>query len=434
MQADLVPTGKHAASHGNSPAGQFFVNFQILADGNKEQAAILFGMLFTLVIWIFSALSLLMATIFYITFLWHHIRDGSLSRYCRRKIDTRLHKIVMIRVNRALEKDSRVRGKQEAKGVRVGPQGDFKRQPTIPTVPVLDNESPQEIKSMSSPIDQLNTAPSDPFPLSPEHLHREPTVPDVLTATRRPQPPSRSTTQSSAQSNMSYTDNAPLIGAAAPLGRGPPESRCVLPRSNHDRGSDSYGMSDQGMGRLPLGTQNPMQTKPGEGAISPQHLYSSEPTPPTFPSSQPFQNRRPAPPSMPFHPMGRSEFPPSIDHGNRQEYEMQPQPSGARVVGRPPRNGGYVAFKPPNQGRGAGYHPPRHFTQKPPPRNLIGSCSGPPQRSGTAPIPTASYNDDLYDAYGGSWQEPQATGLPVRPATAGPGAWNGSRRAMPPRY
>ena len=433
MQADLVPTGKHAASHGNSPVGQFFVNFQLLADKNKEQAAILFGMLFTLVIWIFSALSLLMAAIFYITFLWHHIRDGSLSRYCRRKIDTRLHKIVMIRVNRALDKDSRVRAKQEAKGARMGPQGDFKRQPTVPTVPVLDNESPQEVKPLALQMDPMNT-PSDPYPLSKENIQREPTVPDVLATSRRPQLPSRSTTQSSAQSNMSYADNTPLIGSAAPTGYGPPGSYRAPPTSSHGHRSNSYDPSHRPIGGPSQSIQKPVEFRPQGEILLSQHMDSDEAIPLRYAPSQPIQNRKPIPQPTPSHLIGRSAGPPGNNQGYRQEYEMQSRPPGARMTGPSPRNGGYVAFNPPNQGHGAvpqNGHPPKHFTRGP---HLVGSHPEPPRRSGTAPIPTASYNDELYDAYGGSWQEPQTTTLPPRPATAGPGGWNRPGRPMPPRY
>ena len=444
MQADLVPTGQHAAKDGHSPVAQFFVNLQILADKNNEQAAILFGMLFTLIIWIFSALSLFMAAIFYITFLWHHIRDGSLSRYCRRKIDTRLHKIVMVRVNRALEKDSMKRAKQEARGVRVGtPQGDFKRQPTVP---VLATEAPQKVEPLSKQTTQTNPSlPDSDRPTranSIDDLHREPTVPDVFVGTQRPQPPSRSTTQSSAQSNFSYADNAPLMSSAAPLGYGPPGSRRTPARTNSDHQSQNYRPPDRGGIGTSQGTQRSFASSASQaGPLSRQNTDLSGETMSGFLPPKPPQARKPIPQNTSFD-SGRPPGQPGINRRPIQEYEMQSQHPGAGMKRPPPRNGGYVAFNPKDQSRGApalsGSLPARNFTQppRPPAFNHFGSNPGPPQRSGTAPIQQAPLynNDDLYDAYGGSWQEPQANPIPPRPATAGPGGWNGPRRPMPPRY
>ena len=70
MKANLIPVGQHAASQGHTPIAQFFVNVQILADADKQQAVILFGMLFTLVIWVFTAFGLILACLFYVIFLW----------------------------------------------------------------------------------------------------------------------------------------------------------------------------------------------------------------------------------------------------------------------------------------------------------------------------------------------------------------------------
>lgn len=74
MQADLVPTGQHSASDGHTPIVQFFVNVQILANKDREQAAILFGMLFTLIIWLFSALSRELSFPIHYSLLYHVLR------------------------------------------------------------------------------------------------------------------------------------------------------------------------------------------------------------------------------------------------------------------------------------------------------------------------------------------------------------------------
>jgi hypothetical protein len=95
----------------HSWAEQFWINLQKMFDANKLQAATMVTMLFTAIIWIFSALCLITATILYLLFLWHYIpqQDGRLSIYCRRKVDKRLEKIVEVKVKAAFEEDERRR-------------------------------------------------------------------------------------------------------------------------------------------------------------------------------------------------------------------------------------------------------------------------------------------------------------------------------------
>src|SRR5437762_3483655 len=102
MQLNLIPQGKNAAPEGASPVRQFFINIEVLAEKDKRQAVILFAMLFTVVIWVFAMLSLAISVVLYLLFLWHHIpsSDGSLTAYCRRKINTRLARIVTVKVDK----------------------------------------------------------------------------------------------------------------------------------------------------------------------------------------------------------------------------------------------------------------------------------------------------------------------------------------------
>ena len=382
-----------------------------------------------------------MAIIFYITFLWHHIRDGSLSRYCRRKIDRRLHKIVMIRVNRALEKDNKARTKQTGRGMKAGiPHGDFKRQPTVP---VLDTEGPQDSKPISrqTTLSDTTSFPSHPTPDKnlTENLRREPTVPNVLGNPERPKAPSRTTTQSSAQSSISYSDNAPLISSAAPLGYRPSDSN-ALTRLDSNHNTSSYTSQSRNLTGASQGMKRPFAPSGMRlGPLSRQEADYNEPSGP--PRSQSSQARKPTPSETSYNPSGRPPGPPGFNRRPPQEYEMQSHTGGARTNRPPPLDGGYVAFKPSNQPHGntpmTGPIPGRNFTQppRPPPINYFGIDPGPPQRSGTAPIrPAVSNNDEVYEAYGGSWQEPKAASLPPRPATAGPGRWNAPRRPLPPQY
>ncbi|KAL8765787.1 MAG: hypothetical protein Q9209_007251 [Squamulea sp. 1 TL-2023] len=223
MQADLIPADKHAAKDGHSALSQFWINVGILASHNREQAAILFGMLFTLIIWLISVISLLLACICYVTFLWRHIpkSDGTLSRYCRRKVDSRLSKIVSKKVDKALARGERLRA-QEASNVssRERP-GEVKRQPTIPLV--------GEGHDAFNPVHLSRQTTQATFSSGPSRhdsgraiVDRQLTIPNVSPLSDRPEAPSRSTTQSSSYTHESYGSDAPLMGAAGGMGYTPP--------------------------------------------------------------------------------------------------------------------------------------------------------------------------------------------------------------------
>lgn len=159
MKANLIPEGQHAANGGKSPIAQFFLNVRILADANNQQAAILFGMLFTLIIWVFAAFGLILACLFYVIFLWHHIPslDGTLARYCRRKVDKRLAQIVGVKIKRAIEREDRQWNGDSISNSRLKHQ---------PTLPILDDDkfalSRQTTQSTltrdgpQSPLDSVN--------------------------------------------------------------------------------------------------------------------------------------------------------------------------------------------------------------------------------------------------------------------------------------
>lgn len=472
MQADLVPTGQHSASHGHTPVVQFFVNVQLLANKDKEQAAILFGMLFTLVIWVFSALSLVLAVLFYVLYLWHHIRDGSLSRYCRRKIDTRLHKIVMKKVNKALAKESKTKAKQGAKGQKAGDfQADVKLQPTLP---VLDNTGAQSFATLSRQTTQVD--PSSFHPRPPTNVvGSEPTVPNVLLDPRRPGLPSRSVTQSSNRSNGSYESNAPLLSSAGEMGYGgngypgargapsrtdtevrtlhsarPPPNRSFTENSQSTQ--RSYSSSSSISGPQNQNLTGDFQTAqrsfhPSSSLFGPPNRQNSDMSgrmAPASASSQP-QALKPLPRDMPFSTVGRRPSGPAGFDPFTQDFEMHPP---VNKVNGTPSNGGYLAFKPhkPSTFSGApvsvysmpsSVAPPPTSTLPARPRNdYFGSIDRPAQRSGTAPLPQAtSFDTSADDPYTGNWQQSLTRPVgPSRPATAIPSAGYGQRRPLPPGY
>ena len=425
MNANLLPKGDHAANAGHSPFVQFWINVQILSDKNREQAAILFGMLFTLVIWVISVLSLLMAVLFYITYLWHHIPhdDGSLSAYCRRKIDTRLHKIVEKKVQKALAKEEKLLAKRQAKANASGENlPPMKRQPTIPLMPGDVNDQ-SSISSLSRQTTQtsfgmVSEQPTIP-PIEPSsHLgsvssmQRQPTVPSMSPFPTRPQAPSRATTQSSMRSDMSYASNAPLLSGAMDMGYGPP-------------GSVHRGPSVQRKDSQPGFTGNrppPSRSFTGDSYQSHQTFKTAPSragsTPPTL------MTARPTMPNSTLNSYGR-RIPAAEDDypAPSQEYELQS------------RNGGYVAFNPNVHTPDS--NAPRNFTLPNPTLQSATPPRPPPQRSGTAPLPeTPSYVPYHPPTYPPSAETMAGPPMPVRPATSAPRGtvWNGQRRPMPPPY
>ena len=442
MQADLVPTGQHSASNGHTPVVQFFVNVQILANKDREQAAILFGMLFTLIIWIFSALSLILAVLFYILYLWHHIRDASLSRYCRRKIDTRLHKIVMKKVNKALAKDSNMRAKQGTKGSKDGGfQADAKIQPTLPVIDAADVQTPLTVSRSSTPINSSSLSSRRPTDV----VSLEPTIPDVYPNPPRPEPPSRSITQSSFHSHGSYDSDAPLLSSAGEMGYGGKGHR--PPRAAPSR-------MDSEVRTLHSARPPPSRSFTGNSQSTQRSFNSTSSTfaPPKHQNSDAsgrippqLQALKPIPRDMSFSTVGSRPLGPVGIIPPTQEFEMYPPVNRANG---PPKNGGYLAFNPHRQNGSSAIPasvpsmpsstaPPRNFTPPPrPPNDYFGSIDRPAQRSGTAPLPQVnSSSNSLEDPYTGNWQQSftRPTG-PSRSATGFSDAGYGQRRPMAPRY
>ena len=211
MRLNLLPQGEHAATNGHTPIIQFFVNVGILASSNRLQAIVLFGMLWTLIIWVISAISLMVSTVLYLVFLWHHIpsADGSLRKYCKRKINRRMERIVKAKTDSAVKKENEIRQRQEAKaGI------DFKRQPTLPDLGATSEDSllPLSRQTTMTTLPEYSARPSITRG-SDDSLNSLPST------ARRPPPPSRGMTHGSEASWSSYTSNAPLMSAAGDPGR-----------------------------------------------------------------------------------------------------------------------------------------------------------------------------------------------------------------------
>jgi len=218
MKLNLLPQGEHAAKDGHSSVVQFFVNVGVLADSDRLQAVILFGMLWTLAIWVISVISLMISVVLYLLFLWHHIpaEDGSLTGYCRSKINRRMERIVKTKVDKALRKENELRARQEAHAVRDGLS--VKKQPTLPNIGADDDSRlPLSRQTTLTTLPEYSLAPptsqgsSDNLPLAgmgPESNSRP--------------PPQRTITHGSDASWSSYSSNVPLMAAAGDMGYAPP--------------------------------------------------------------------------------------------------------------------------------------------------------------------------------------------------------------------
>lgn len=236
MELKLINHGK--ATDGHSGIVQFFLNIQALADQNYQQAIILSSMLFTLVIWVFSALCLIAAAVLYLVFLWHYIpqRDGRLRIYCRRKIDRRLEKIVEHKVKAGIEEENRRREKAEEKaelkrqktgGLPPLAPPKIARQPTLPQLgesPDLkhDEKSPDMTLNRQDTSTTVSTLPLySSRPPTRQSIQRQPTLPDIALGGERPVMPSRMGTDGSQWSKASYDSDAPLLSNAGYAGGDP---------------------------------------------------------------------------------------------------------------------------------------------------------------------------------------------------------------------
>ncbi|KAI0407165.1 hypothetical protein F4802DRAFT_605676 [Xylaria palmicola] len=209
---NLTPTNDSSFA---STIGDFFSKIQALADENTRQAVILSGMLFTLVIWVFSFLFLLLGVFFYVFFLWHYIprQDGGLHGYCERKANKRLKTIVTKKINKALAKEERKWTQAQGKGPNsTGDQPRLERQATLPLF--ADVEKGDALPEMP----MLNR--NDTMATLPVYTSRPGTPGSIeLTSLDQKRPlPSRLATNGTSISANSYSSRAPLVPGAAEMG------------------------------------------------------------------------------------------------------------------------------------------------------------------------------------------------------------------------
>ena len=301
------------------------------------------------------------------------------------------------------------------------------------------------------------TRPSTPEVHTMAGLQRQPTMPPSTLPRDRPLPPSRTATQSSANSYTSYTSSAPLIGQESSSGypfQGPSRSRAPLP-PNHP---STYGRfegpplvrSVTGDSQYthqafnPLPRPLPSLARKMAPTIGPpsrrgtgRETYRSTAQSITVPS--PVDNSGRPTLGSPISPenydstatlySSHARNPPALPHG----WESR---APASAIQRLPTQGGYVAFSPAMHA--ASSHPrPVNGQSRLPYRNITApndttrneSIRQPylPQRSGTAPLPqTTTYDDSIYDSYYRDDEDFERPTMPRRAATAGPGGPHGA--------
>ncbi|KAL5615086.1 uncharacterized protein BROUX77_000923 [Berkeleyomyces rouxiae] len=357
--ADLNPG---AADVEGSLVG-FFENLSTLATEDYQKALVLAGMCFTLVVWAFSLLFLVMAIFAYVFFLWHWIprADGGLAGYCERKVNKTLVKIVSRKVNKALRQEEEKRMKD---GFRAGPSDvqAIDRKATLPTLPNMGSGKLDVLPQMPT-LPNLEAKPSLPSLERKDTMGTVSTLP-VYTASasnadielnpldaRRP-PPARA--QPKPAQKFGYSANAPLLTNAQEMAysASPPSAGGLddayransltsiahpAPRQNTSTPMARAQSPFAPPGRRPMG--------PGTG---PDYARSQSPAPSMTPAQYPPRQQTQSP--YPAGPSRANTAQTPMRQMNAPGYgEMARTQSPAPYGSGPPPPGG----RPPNRAPGA---------------------------------------------------------------------------------
>jgi hypothetical protein len=444
MQAQLLPVGEHA-SEDRSAFEQFFMNIKAMIEtGNKQETVVYFTMLFSLVIWVIAALGIIISVLFYIFFLWHYIprSDGSLTNYCRRKVETRLARIVGKKMKKAIEKEDQKRRAEEQRALKKGNLNSVaSKQPTLPSLATKEDDISVYGIQRSDTFSTITTLP--PYSSNaPSRTNttatnqsagvaRKPTLP---TLNERPGPDRSNTNFSTA----SYGSNAPLLNQASDMGMASP-----LPPVPHLDQNAAYFYEDPPLApparaftpisqdransrpTLPQVDTNYSSDRysPPHDAISPLNdTYGSSSVQPTqsYTAFSPYNNRGPATgPAYELSPVDISpqNNAPGHYHSNSNDSNdyTPPQFPGALRAGSPAMS--QTSRLPPRAGTAppprAGTAPPRpgvpaslqsaiqrrEASQPIPNRAMTGSVPAVQQRSATAPIQQPNWNAPPQPSY-----------------------------------
>lgn len=422
-------------------------------------------MLFSLVIWVIAALSLLLSVIFYL-FLWHGVSksDGSLTQYCRRKIETRLERIVGKKIKKALEKQDMKRRKEERMGMKKGDSEGTHRMPTLPKLGGKDDDASSVFSIARS--DTLSTTTTLP-PYSANAPSRTNTMnttrtlgmkPSLPSLSERPIP-SRSDTQGTNYSTASFGSNAPLLSQAGDMGMSSP----APPMPPLDRNTDYFngpsGSRPQANGLSgrpysPMTQGMPTSPRPSRSVLPPvDTTYNGRASPaPQLISPLPNDVRGPSPAQgiapYPNRRPGASPLGPTFSPFDNRvpargpSYEMSP-------VDITPSDNGSQQYYPTSNGPN-GYRQPQLPNTLRPGSPAFSQSSGPPSRAGTAPPsnPRAGLPATLQSAIqrreasqplpnrgmNGPMPQQRSATAPLRQPGWGPEPSFRSNTTSPPRY
>ncbi|KKZ66909.1 hypothetical protein EMCG_07405 [[Emmonsia] crescens] len=413
MQSDLILQGEHAPKAGTSAISQFFNNVGTLADKDRRQAVILSAMLFTLVIWVFSILSLFASCILYLLFLWHHIpsEDGSLAAYCRRKINRRFERIVKVKVDKVLAKDVVLqdRGPSDPEiGI-----GAVKRQPTLPHFHQPSSDKLPEMPALSRQTTVSTLPPYSNSPTRGVTPQRQPTLPSLRQYSSDELPEMPGLSRQTTVSTLPQYSNSTTPGPNSQHQQNLPENYwsnyddVAMDSSTHgSRVSDdnlplvnnaaefSYnndGRYNQGLPVLPpidrQGTPSSLMAGPRlydhrSPAPDSSRINQHFPFPPSMPSigdrHSPVNRSQPSPSPRTYSPLHT----PSSGGGDGGSYQPFPAGPGPRSPAPRAPAGGLAPGPPPfrNFNRPSTTSPSNEYN------NRSAASNRPwPQRSGTAP-------------------------------------------------
>ncbi|KAK4201123.1 hypothetical protein QBC40DRAFT_63789 [Triangularia verruculosa] len=348
----------------------FIDKIQALATEDTRQSVILCGMLFTLVIWVFSFLSLLLAGIFFVLFLWSYIprEDGGLTGFCERKVNKRLKQIVSVKINKAMEEDERQRKKAEMRAAKKN--GENRPVTMKPSLPVFANDDlpgmPQLKRAETfMSISEKNDRPDTPGSFEMNTLGQ-----------KRPVPSRSGTTATSASK---YSARASLLGGAAAMGISRSDSPGPMPGSFPPPARTATAQSNRSYGSGPQLNRMPSNGSSLNAGYNASPAYGSETLP-----SMPAPARQPTMNGNNYGGLGpnqQNRWPgPNQGRPGYDDYSngrASPAPSAMSY-----RNG---PMSPPRMGPGGpGVYPMRSATGPMPPRGQ--QPPFPPQRNMTAPI------------------------------------------------
>ncbi|OAT08639.1 pheromone-regulated membrane protein 6 [Blastomyces gilchristii SLH14081] len=417
MESDLILQGEHAPPEGTSSVSQFFSNVGALADKDRRQAVILSAMLFTLVIWVFSVLSLMLSCVLYLLFLWHHIpsEDGSLTAYCRRKINRRFERIVKEKVDKVLAKDVVLqdRGPSDPELAT----GIVKRQPTLPTFHQPSTDKLPEMPALSrqttvSTLPLYSNAPSrGPTP------QRQPTLPNLRQHSSDELPEMPGLSRQTTVSTLPPYANSTTPGANSHRQPSLPDTNW----SNYDdmsmgNGNHSSRVSDDNL---------PLVNNAAGFSYSNERDYNQGP--PVLPPI----DRQGTPLSLMAGPRPRDHIPPGPDPSadNQQFPFSPPMPAlsdSASPVSRSQTSPPARPYSPHLTPSGGSGYPA--FPASPAPRNPLprlpggGMTAGPPPiRNFTRPSTTSPSNEHANRSAASNrpWPQRSGTAPPQNPSPYG---------------